>query len=362
MQNQAYKRFTAGLLAVALLILTACAAFVWAVDPCFYYHGTENMGAVFFNERYQDAGIAKNTDADTVILGTSMVANYRVSHIENTFGGTAVKLTIPDGYLSEFDAVMNVEWRYHNPKRVIFGLDTNILIRDEREKTDAMPAYLYNANPLDDAKYLLNKDTLYYGVYRLMSNRWGTTQKVDDAYTWDGTVWWNHATALDNYDRPEISGKTLPADAYLENVSANLAIVERWLESHPDTEFDIFFPPYSILYWDKQVREGNVDAVFAALDTAFDTLLRYNNVNLFYFPSDEAIVTNLDNYCDYIHHSGAVCDKLLECMAAGEHQITRDNAKKMLADWKDFVVHYDYEPYWTDTFWWKWDYTDHPLT
>ena len=361
MSNRAYRRWALGLLAGTAGLLLLCAAFVWAVDPCFYYHGIGKLGAVFFNERYQDAGLAKNTDADTVIVGTSLTANYRVSHVERVFGGTAVKLTIPDGYLSEFDAALGVEWRYHDPSRVIFGLDTNILIRDESEKTGAMPDYLYNANPLDDTKYLLNKDTIYYGVYRLMANRWGTTQDPDEAYTWDGTVWWNHTTALDNYDRPAPSASQLPADAYLGNVRSNLAVVERWITAHPDTEFDIFFPPYSILYWDKQAREGNLDAVFSALDTAFDALLRYDNVRLFYFPADEGIVTNLDNYCDYIHHSGAVCDELLRMISAGEERVTAENAKKTLADWRDFVVNYDYDKYWTDTFWWAWDYTSHPV-
>jgi hypothetical protein len=346
LSKQVYKRWALGLIALVLAVLTACAVFVYTVDPCFYYRCPGDLGPVFFNERYQDAGLAKNTDADTVLLGTSMVANYRVSHVEQTFGGSAVKLTVPDGYLSEFDAVMNVEWRYHRPSRVIFSLDTNILVRDESRKTDVMPAYLYNTNPLDDLKYLLNKDTIYYSVYRLMENRWNTPDSMDNAFTWDGTVYWAKSTALAGYDRPEQRKTTLPDDAYDANVDANLAIVERWIARHPDTEFDIFFPPYSILYWDKQQREGSTDAVFHALLRASSALLPYRNVKLYYFPSDKSLVTNLNNYGDYIHHSGAVCNQILGMLKADKYRITEQNARETLDEWKTFVVNYDYDAIW----------------
>ena len=55
------------------------------------------------------AGLAKNVEADTVLVGTSMAANYRASQIEEAFGTSAVRLTIPDGYYSEFDQVLGLD-------------------------------------------------------------------------------------------------------------------------------------------------------------------------------------------------------------------------------------------------------------
>ena len=37
---------------------------------------------------------------------------------------------------------------------------------------------------------------------------------------------------------------------------------------------------------------------------AGQTLLQYDNVKFYGYLMDPEIVTNLDNYCDYIHHSG----------------------------------------------------------
>ena len=353
--KQAYKRGVCGLLASCAVLLAGCAAVVYFVDPCLYYRIPENWDPVLFSERYQAAGLAKNVPADTVLMGTSLAANYRRSEIAETFGTTAVRITIPDGYLSEFDKTMDVLFRSQDPQRVIFGLDANILVRDESGLTSAMPDYLYNANPLDDAKYLLNKDTLYYSVYVLMANRWGQADTLDEGFTWDGTVWWNHATALANYTRPEIVQETVPAQAYLSHASDNLAVVESWITAHPETEFDIFFPPYSILFWDKTARLGETDAVFAALDLACERLLQYDNVRLYDFLMDPDIVLDLDNYCDYVHHSGAVCTQVLDKIAAGECRLTAENYQDTLAQWREFVVNYDYEKYWDESFWITWN-------
>lgn len=353
--RHSYKRWACGLLGGICLLLAAAGGFVWAADPCLYLRLPESGRAVFFNERYQNAGLLRHAQADTVVLGTSMVANYRPSQIEAVFGGRAVKLTVPDGYMSEFDTVLEAAFRAHPPQRVLFGLDANILTRDESGLTGALPEYLYNANPLDDLRYFLNRDTLYYSAYALLARHQGGGTPLDDAFTWDAGIWWNHMTALENYDRPEPAAEAAAADAYLENAAANLAVLCRWLEAHPDTEFSIFFPPYSLLYWDKMNRLGETDAVFAALDLACRTLLPYENVRLYGFLMDEEIVGNLDYYCDYIHCSGEADGLVLEKIRAGESRLTQENMEKTLANWREFVVHYDYDQLWTDEYWWAWN-------
>ena len=205
----------------------------------------------------------------------------------------------------------------------------------------------------------MNKDTLYYSLYVLMTNRWGGGQTLDESFTWDEGIWWNHMTALENYTRPDIAAQSADAAAFRENAARNLAVVEGWLRAHPDTEFDIFFPPYSILFWDKTARLGQTEAMLSALEQACNTLLTYDNVKLYGFLLDREIVENLDNYCDYVHHSGSVCRRILEKMAAGEDRLTAENTEKVLANWRDFVVDYDYEKFWDESFWWKWNET-HP--
>ena len=81
MEQHTYRKWTLGLLLGLVLVLVACAAFVWRVDPCFYYRMPADRKPVFFSERYQTAGIVRNNPADVVLIGSSMAANYRGSEI-----------------------------------------------------------------------------------------------------------------------------------------------------------------------------------------------------------------------------------------------------------------------------------------
>ena len=151
------------------------------------------------------------------------------------------------------------------------------------------------------------------------------------------------------------TAEQLPADDYAANVAANLAVAEGWIREHPETEFDIFLPPYSMLFWDKVIREGRTEAVFSAIRQAAQTLLAYDNVKLYGFLMDADIVTNMDNYCDYIHHSGAVCREILAMLAADEGRLTAENLEETMASWREFVVHYDYDKFWDESFWVQWN-------
>ena len=93
----------------------------------------------------------------------------------------------------------------------------------------------------------------------------------------------------------------------------------------------------------------------AAIRQAGETLLQYDNVRLYGYLMDADIVTDLDNYCDYIHHSGAVCREILAMLRADEGRLTEENLEETLASWREFVVHYDYDKFWDEDFWTRWN-------
>ena len=108
-----------------------------------------------------------------------------------------------------------------------------------------------------DIQYLLNKDTLYYSVYTLLANRWGRGDTLDEGFTWDRThVVEPHGGRWRTTSARRWRRSSCPPDAYAEHVAANVQVVEGWLQAHPETEFDLFLPPYSILFWDRVIRES----------------------------------------------------------------------------------------------------------
>ena len=125
------------------------------------------------------------------------------------------------------------------------------------------------------------------------------------------------------------------------------------LERYPEVEFDFYFSPYSILYWDKIGRMGETDAVFAALELACETLLPYENVTLHGLLFDRDIIEHLDYYCDYVHHSDEAGALALEKIHSGTDRLTEKNYRETLANWHDFVVNYDYDKFWDDYYWYQ---------
>lgn len=353
--NKICQRWACGFLALLLALLAACAGIVYAVDPCLYYRIPTAWQPVFFNERYQAAGLVRNIPADTVLLGTSMAANYRSSWVGEVYHCSGLRITIPDGYFSEFDQVMDLLFRENPPQRVLFALDLNTLIRGDGGVTDAMPDYFYNRNPLDDVKYLLNKDTLYYSLYVLMENRQGRGGTLDEGFTWDNDSAWGKYETLRTYARPDIAEEAVPEDAYLAGTDENLAIMDRWFREHPDTKFECFLSPYSILYWDRVIRQGELDARFKALERVCEALVnRYPNVRLHAPLFAETMVTSLGNYCDYIHHCGEASRWVLSRVCAEKYLLRGGHVEKALADWREFVVNYDYDSLWDQEFWDQW--------
>lgn len=132
-------------------------------------------------------------------------------------------------------------------------------------------------------------------------------------------------------------------DTYLAAAQENLAVVTGWAQAHPDTQFHVWFAPYSILYWDNVHRQGRTDAYLAALELAWRELTGYDNITVHSFMAREDIVTDLDNYTDYIHCSGAVTHLEAQAMMAGEELVTRENYAQRLDELRQFVVNYDYD-------------------
>ena len=288
-----YQRWAAALLATASVLLALCAGTVRLVDPFFHYRAPDPEGEVWFDQRYQCAGLLRSQAYRTVLLGSSLAANYRPFWFDVFYDTSTVKVTFPNGGFREFDRALDYAFTQQDVERVIFGLDPNLLARSPEEAPDQLPAYLYDDDPWNDGAYLLNKDVLLRSAYTVLKKARGETQSIQDAFLWDGNVFFSRELALAGYERPEPTGETLPADAFLDNCRANLATVTGWLESHPDTEFIFYFSPYSILFWDKMDRLGETDAMLTMLDETAETLLAYDNAELQFFMADFPVITDL---------------------------------------------------------------------
>ena len=341
-----YRRWVLALVTAAALALGLCAGFVRLADPFFHYRTPDPEAEVWFDQRYQTAGLLRSQDYETILMGTSLAANYRPLWFDVFYDTKTVKATFPNGGFHEFTQALEYAYTAHDVKRVIFGLDPNILCRSAEEAPDELPAYLYDANPWNDGPYLFNKGVLLRSLYVLKEKAEGETQALQDAFIWDGEVFFSRELALASYQRPAPAGETLPADAFLEVCQENLDVVEGWLRDHPDTEFIFYYSPYSILFWDKMQRLGETDAMFEMLRYATGRLLQHDNAQVQCFLTDTDIITDLDNYADHIHVAGRITYRMAQAMPGGAYRLTEENYEGRLDALREFVVNYDYESIW----------------
>lgn len=338
-----YRRYLSGFLAVFFVLLTLCGGLVYYLDPSFQYHlPFAGVQPVYMNERYQNAGLAKNLDYDTVILGSSVTANFRPSQFNALFDAKTVKLTFPGGCFADFNTALKLAFSTHDVKRVFWSLDPKILMTDYSKAPTPLPEYLYNFNPFDDVKYLFNKDVLLEQCGEsALATLSGKSQPLDDAFTWDHKYEFSHEHALWSYARPAWNESPDPADAYDQIIDRNLASVLSFVKAHPDTEFYLFTPPYSMLYWDRVLRDGSYAAVLALYDRLLTELPQYGNVHYRCFAVDQVTIP-LGNYTDEVHYSGDISRYLAKTMATADG-MTEADRPAMHAFFRNLVENYDFD-------------------
>ena len=98
-----YKQYALRLISASVGLLLVCAATVFLLDPAFQYHlPFAGIEATYTNERYQNAGLIKNEDYDSICIGSSVTSNFRASWFDERFGGKTLKVSYPGGTFSDF--------------------------------------------------------------------------------------------------------------------------------------------------------------------------------------------------------------------------------------------------------------------
>ncbi len=318
-----HKRWFAATCTVICILLILTGALVVLVDPFFQYHAPlDGFPYLVDNQLSQNPGMAKHMEYDSVILGSSMTVNFDTRWFSEEMGVHPIKLCYSGAYPKDQANIMDIIFDSgHRVDAVFLGVDVGTYTGGVDETKYPIPAYLYDDNYLNDIQYLYNKDVLLNYILRPMAD----PDKTDLATVYQS--WWtdeyyNIQWVMHNYQPPESVESETPADAYIESTDRNLRTnLCPYIEGNPDTTFYIFFPPYSILYWNDVMRENHLEATLEEYRYIADVLLACDNVRLFFFPDQEWIVTDLNNYADYTHYHRDINRYMTACFADGTCEI-----------------------------------------
>lgn len=347
-QQDAKKWFTKCIMTLAAALLFTALIMI-ITDPYFHYHKPFSfLSYRLYEERYINDGISRHFDFDGLITGTSMAQNFKTSEMDALFGTVSVKETFSGaGYQELAENLDRALARNQNLKTVLWALDYNGLLRDpDWKQYEAYPDYLYDDNPFNDVSYLFNKAILYHGVLPNIA----MTLSGQPSTTMDEYSSWHRPTGLDqilqSYDRNNVNLNVVTEFGSRERDTVTRTITENVLaivNKYPHTDFYIFYPPYSICYWDALNIKDTLNKQLLAEQCATELLLTCPNVKLYNFFDQYDVVCDLDYYCDDGHYSAEINSRILKWIAEGTGLVTMDNYLQKLAVEKDFYSGYDYD-------------------
>jgi hypothetical protein len=324
----AWRRWCIAVLAVTVAALGAVAAVNATVDPFQQYRLTTSRAPRFYalHHRWINPGLARNASYDTALIGSSIMESTRNDAIAAACGGPAVNLSMPAISAAEMRTLLGTVFAGHDPRRVLLVLDFNAFAGtpDERqESAGPLPAYLYDRSVLDDLPYLLSGTVLRKSLSALLGRR-------DEPFTDDPNAPWYWAdrmrfgrdNVLRDLDLGNLNARFQQPARSLAGMRASFAHnVLPILRAHPETTFDLVWPPYSILVWLDFAQRGQLDVTFDFKRHVIAATAGLPNVRVVDLQAHGEITTDLDRYMDIYHFSPDVNRWIVERACAGEDRV-----------------------------------------
>jgi len=356
-----HKRWNILVITGILLILIGFGGITAYIDPVFHYHEPlEHFEYPLDDERYQNDGIVRHFNYNAIITGTSMTENFKTSECDELFGqgDEIISIKVPfagapykevnENLLRAFDANPNI-------KLIIRGLDYSGIFEDKdaiwhgvEDYGYQFPYYLTNDNLADDVNYLLNKEILLQKTAGVVgyTRRGKTTTTFDEYKYWSDDYPYGKEAVLGNcaLGTGGNENERRISEEEVRRVQANIKQnVTDLVDAHPDVDFYIFFPPYSICYWDGLNQAGLINWYIDGEKCVVEELLKYPNIRLYSFNKEYEIICDLDNYRDKYHYGGWVNTKILQWMSQDEDRLTDENFENYIEEIRDFYQRYNYQ-------------------
>lgn len=341
---------------IVVFVLGILGSRVFWVDPFFHYH-KPRLDEYFYelnNERSQNDGIIKQFDYDAMITGTSMTQNFRSSEVDEVFGCNSIKVPFSGGSYKEINENIRKALEIHpNMKLVIRGLDMSMLDQPYdymREDLGDYPEYLYDSNPLNDIRYLLNRDIVFGRVYSMVKS----AQKEDSAVgmtSFDAYSRWQdyypfgvHSVIPEGKTVEKVEQATHLSDADKEKIRKNIEYnVTEVADQNPEVSFYYFYTPYSIVWWSHFYDYGSLPRQLEVERYVTDLILEHSNIHLFSINDREELITDLNNYKDEMHYGSWINSLLVKWMKEGIGQIDKTNVDAYTDRESTLLMNYDYE-------------------
>jgi hypothetical protein len=325
------KKYVVVFLVSVFIVLIGVCFFNYIIDP-FYLYGNKNVKPFFDMgiSRQINSGLIKNLEFDTVILGSSSIKNLFIEDLEQNLSCEhPLKIMIASGTAHEMYLSLKYAYSKKTIKKVFFVCDVFTFNgHHEAIKENIFPKYLYEEGwgythlfsfsaLKQSCKVIFN--SIFYSEnsffdYRYLYSTFDEEQ--NDIYNESNlqSAW--------VYNCANLRPSQFSLELALQNFRYNILT---FIKEHPETEFIMVFPAYSIFQYKIIKKEQYFDAFVEFEQKIYDELLLCMNVKLYDFQSAEELIYNKDIFCDIFHSSRKAGQFMLQEISKNNFLVTPEN-------------------------------------
>lgn len=327
------------LLALALVLLMA--SLMYIVDPFFQFRVRDNV--YMLNPRYVNAGLIKNHDYNSIIIGSSVTQNFDMDIFRQELGVEPLHVSMGGITARETAELIELAKKSGRAESFYVGIDLHCFSVADTASNN--PAYLFSDRPLDMAKYLLS----YEAWFRFMPvdmafaalkaanvslpPKFSQSTSIDMLANWEADFIYEEENVIRGFRENLYAVSDVDTEGLRQRMDANFDMVFEALEGIEDKTV-LFFPPYSYLYWYNARDYRDI-----YLDAKADFIARAEALGctVYDFQHSE-LCMDLNNYRDSSHYSGDVNDWMTRCFASGEYRATSADCAKNRAQLEENIA------------------------
>jgi hypothetical protein len=341
------------------------AAFNFSVDPLQIFRAAQFYKPAYpTEERLHNAGLIRSQNFDTVFVGDSIGLHVRSSEIDHHLSTRSVKLAASGASSREQKFFLSIAFE-RNPKRVLWEMDDLIFVNaPDIDDLPYLPVNLYRKNLKGISGYLFSLETSREALWLLLRTWrpfWNVSIDLMRAgylkYDTDSANELNTFTAdipsAYNAERALAAYKyySMPGNGHRFSAGYTFDVLVKnferdaigFIQNHPNIDFTIYFPPYSMVQYAAMRDFGSPDMLptfYRFSSYSLQRLSQLTNVTLFDFRDVAEITHNLGNYADAIHHTPAIGELLLSFIANGKHAVDKSSPAVSVEQLKKQVESY----------------------
>lgn len=355
MNNKKWAAIVLGATSICLLVLMIINIIV---DPFMQYHSPLSKMKPYYKYTQEYAmywlvGRVKNTPTEAVIVGSSLSNFISSDKLGEQSGLKVVSLSKSAGRPNIYTLFLRESLKRNRLQTIYYELNFPHL---HMEYEGDIPLYLYNSNPIDDVKYVLNKNVSKRSAYILISWLGDQFQPGNDTKrdkipaktvfevdrSQSTSIYSTLAVARSLYVRHgKVADKSSVIDYRTKaknNIEQNII---PFLKENPEIKFVFIVPCISILNTYDLVCEGTVDDYLAIHKDIMLSILQYDNAEIHMFTDLEGFVNDLDNYKDRVHYVPAGGDLICNGLETGAYKVTPENIDERLRHLKSMAESFE---------------------